>query len=125
VRERGSEYAVDADESDGEEREDVGEMGHPSMTNSATKYGSDAEEQRPSMLMRGRRQPSITSSDPDVDIAPGSSTSSAAKMSPGFGSNLKRSLQIDMKDLVGDSVANVRVVSSPFCDALITEPLFR
>jgi len=51
-----------------------------------------------------------------VDIAPGSSTSSAAKMSPGFGSNLKRSLQIDMKDLVGDSVAcrfgSVRILSS-------------
>ena len=37
-------------------------------------------------------------------------------MSPGFGSNLKRSLQIDMKDLVGDSVAcrfgSVRILSS-------------
>ncbi|KAF8348405.1 hypothetical protein F5887DRAFT_1156910 [Amanita rubescens] len=71
----------------------------------ATKHGSDAEEKLPTMLIRGRRQPSITSSDPDVYIAPGSSTSSAAKISPGFGSNLKRSLQIDMKDLVDDSVA--------------------
>ena len=125
MRERGSEYAVDADESEGEEREDVGEMPHPSMTDSATRYGSDTEQKRPSMLIRGRRQPSMTSSDPDVDIAPGSSASSAAKMSPSFGSNLKRSLQIDMKDLVGDSVANVRVVCSFFRDALKTVPLFR
>ncbi|KAF8332210.1 hypothetical protein F5887DRAFT_1080962 [Amanita rubescens] len=82
----------------------------------ATKHGSDAEEKLPTMLIRGRRQPSITSSDPDVYIAPGSSTSSAAKISPGFGSNLKRSLQIDMKDLVDDSVAcrfgGVRLLSS-------------
>ena len=105
--ERGSEYAVDADESE-QEREDAGEMGHPS-----TARVSDAENSH-LMLRRGRRQPSITSSDVDVDIVPGSSTSSSgAKMSPGFGSNLKRSLQIDMKDLVGDSVANVCCIASP------------
>ena len=120
VRDHGSEYAVDADESE-EEREDVGEMGHPStarVSDSTTKGGSNAENSR-SMLIRGRRQPSITSSDVEMDIVPGSSTSSAAKMSPGFGSNLKRSLQIDMKDLVGDSVANVcRTVGPLLCHNL-------
>ena len=110
----GSIYAVDTDESE-QEREDAGEMGQPSTaraSDSTTKGASDAENSR-TMLRRGRRQPSITSSDVDVDIVPGSSTSSAAKMSPGFGSNLKRSLQIDMKDLVGDSVANVCCTAGP------------
>jgi hypothetical protein len=112
ARDYGSEYAVDADESE-EEQEDIGEMGQPStarVSDSTAKADVGAEKSR-SILIRGRRQPSIASSDVDMDIAPGSSTSSAAKMSPGFGSNLKRSLQIDMKDLVGDSVANVCTAS--------------
>jgi hypothetical protein len=118
-------YTVDADESE-EEREEVGEIVHSSgarVLGATKKYDFDAQaaEGRRSVLIRGRRQPSTASSDVDVDIIPGSSTSSAAKMSasPVFGSNLRRSLQIDMKDLVGDSVANVRPAIILFGGALL------
>jgi hypothetical protein len=40
--------------------------------------------------------------------------SSAEPVSPEDGSNLRRSLQIDMKGLVGDAVGNVSV-SAPYC----------
>ena len=93
----------------------VAELGlatHASDATSRSNPDAQPGDERRFVPIRGRQQPSTASSDADVDIdiAPGSSLSSMAEMSasPGFGSNLKRSLQIDMKNLVGDSVANVR-----------------
>jgi len=54
VRKYGSEYVVDADESEGGEREDIGEMGQSStgrVLDFATKHGSDTEEKRPSSML--------------------------------------------------------------------------
>jgi hypothetical protein len=113
------EYAVDADES--EEEDQPGELGLSVSTRIFDDTGQShnsmvvvqpEDGQRPFYPIRGRRRPSTASSDIDIEVAPGSSLSSIDKShadpaSPVFGSNVKRSLQIDMKNLVGDSVANV------------------
>ncbi|KAK2464862.1 hypothetical protein APHAL10511_002938 [Amanita phalloides] len=109
LRGHGSEYA---DESE-EEQEEASQT-YGTRVSDATARHDFSPKTRRSMLIRGRTHPSIqstTSSDADVDFASASSASSMAKMSssPVFGSNLKRSLQIDMKDLVGDSVANMSI----------------
>ena len=119
IQETDAEYAVDADES--EEEGQPGELGLSMSTRifddtgqrrDGTIVAQPEDEQRSFYPIRGRRKPSTASSDIDIEVAPGSSLSSVDKShadpaSPVFGSNVKRSLQIDMKNLVGDSVANV------------------
>jgi len=67
VREYSSEYVVDAAENEGGEREDIGEMGQSSsgrVLDFATKH-----EERPSMLIRGRRQPTFNNFNVDIQCS--------------------------------------------------------